>query len=115
MPRTLVLDTLKEGWTEPLDIQLYEQSTSGTRTNLNGTGFTLSDCRLVGNDDQRVVTTSKFAWLSQSDGTVRYSPASTDFKADKSPYRISFEVTDGNSKKRWHPDDVDALIHVLRV
>jgi hypothetical protein len=117
MLRSFELDGIKEGATEPLDWQLYEVDDEGTVTNLNGTGFTVQGVTITAADGQVVPTTSKLAWLVQASGTVRYTPASdgSDFKAVKSPYRVTVQLLDGNSKLRNYPKKQDALLYVHRV
>lgn len=103
-----VVKTLVQGETDPFTIPLYDDGAA-----LVGDGLDLTDVLLTGADGQAVDTASKFAWASQSGGTVRYSPAAADFEAEKSPYRIRVKLTDGNGKTRFYPNTGRAEIVVL--
>lgn len=100
--------TLVAGETDPFTIPLEEDGAA-----LVGTGLTVSDVLITGNDGSLVDTSAKFAWDDQTGGTVAYSPAATDFDAAKSPYRIRVKLTDGNGKTRFYPNTGRAEIVVL--
>jgi len=88
-----------EGTTMRISFQLKEDG-----DNLVGTGLTVSALDIVGNDGVAVDTTSDFGWITAASGTVYYDPDSSDFVAEKSPYRIRYQLTDGNGKVAWWPD-----------
>lgn len=94
-----VVAEVVEGWTSRLTFQLEEDG-----VDLVGTGLTLSALDIVGSDGTAVTTTSDFGWLSQAGGTVYYDPDGTDLRADNSPYRIRYQLTDGSGKVAWHPN-----------
>lgn len=82
---------VREGWTTKLPFTL---TTDGAV--FNATGFTLSACYLTGRDGTAVVTTGKFNWTTAAIGLAYFKPGASDLLAAKSPYRITFQVTDGN-------------------
>lgn len=100
--------TVVEGETARLTIPLLEDDEV-----FDGTGFTITDLLLTGNDDTEIPTAGDFGWIDAALGTVYYDPDPTDFVASLSPYRIRVEVTDGNGKVRYHPNDSYATIEVL--
>lgn len=105
--------TATEGTTKEIDVQLQEKSPAGVVSNLDGSGFSATvSLYMRGVDDQLVDTTGKVAWLVQASGTVRFSPAATDLKANKIPYRLKFEVTDGSAKTRCYPQGDPLLLQV---
>jgi hypothetical protein len=105
-----------EGQTARITFQLQEVSTAGVTSNLDGTGFTVSDLLLTTCDGRAVDTTSDFGWVSAAAGTVYYDPDAADFVAQFSPYRVRVKITDGDSKIRYYPSSVDfALITVAPV
>lgn len=109
MPTKVVtVATIVEGETARLTLPLLEDDEV-----FDGTGFTVSDLLLTGNDETEVSTSGDFGWIDASLGTVYYDPDADDFSASLSPYRIRVEVTDGNGKVRYHPNDRNARIIVL--
>lgn len=93
---------LVEGETAYVDVTLYDGE-GASRTAVVGTGLTigmvLRDCA-----GALIPTTGNVAWLVAADGTVRYSPASTDLKAARSPYEVRFSVTDGSGRVAYYPN-----------
>lgn len=82
MPEDLV-----EGWTEPVDQALLADGVA-----INGSGMTVELVLMDGND-KPVDFNGTSGWLSDVDGTVRFSPAVGDLLAAKSPYRARWKVT----------------------
>lgn len=103
-----------EGMTERIVVQLKEEASDGTVSNLDATGFTFTDCVLESIDGQPVLTTSKAGFVSAAAGTVYFDPAVDDLKADKSPYRLHWVLTDGAGKKRAYPTGKPDEIRVFR-
>lgn len=108
-----ILEEVVAGQTERSTWQLKETSAAGVTSNLDGTGFTVTDVLLTSIDGQPVNTTGKFGWASQGNGQVYYDPAATDFHAEKSPYRVRVKLTDGSSKIRFYPKKGTAEIIVV--
>jgi hypothetical protein len=95
-----------EGDTERVIIQLSEVDADNVETDLDGTGFTLSNILVTGNDDSIVVSTSKFDWSgSAALGRVYFEPTATDLRTAKSPYRMRVIIVDGEGDIRSYPDD----------
>lgn len=90
MAQRIESTTITEGWTMKLPFTLTADEVA-----IDGSGLTLSDCIVTGNDDTEVSTVGKFNWTSAAVGTVYYKPGASDLLASKSPYRIKFVVTDG--------------------
>lgn len=108
--KIVIIATLVEGETARLTLPLLEDEEAFV-----GTGFTVSDLLLTGNDETEVSTAGDFGWIDAAAGTVYYDPDADDFSASLSPYRIRVEITDGNGKVRYHPNDRSARIVVLPV
>jgi len=89
---------LIEGWTGDLDFTLKADGSA-----INGTGTTPT-LVLRDRNGGTVDMTGKVAWISAAAGTVRYSPAATDLKAQLSPYEARFKVTDASSKDVFFPN-----------
>ena len=96
-----------EGETARITFPLLEDGVA-----LNGTGFTVSDLLITGNDGTAITTTADFGWVSAAAGTVYYDPDSDDFVAAKSPYRVRVKVTDSSTKVRYYPNGAAAHITV---
>jgi hypothetical protein len=105
-----VIAEVIEGETARLVLPLTEDGTA-----LDGTGFTVSDLYVTGNDGTQVTTTGDFGWVTQSAGTVYYDPDADDFVASKSPYRVRVKLIDGSSKVRMYPNKAAAEIRVRPV
>ena len=105
-----VIAKIVEGETARLVLPLTEDGSA-----LNGTGMTVSDLIITGNDGTQVTTTDDFGWVSAAAGTVYYDPDSADFVASKSPYRVRVKIADGNSKIRYYPNGASAEIIVRAV
>jgi len=105
--RTATIATIIAGETARLTIPLLEDDAA-----LNGTGFTVSDFLLTGNDGTSVDTTGVFGWAFDAAGTVYFDPPA-DLSASLSPYRVRVEVTDGNLQTRYYPNNGIAQIKVL--
>lgn len=88
-----------EGDTARITFQLYEASGQP----LNGTGLTVLDLEIIGNDDTVVDTTGDFGWSDQAAGIIFYDPDANDWDAAKSPYRVRAELRDGSLKTRHYP------------
>ena len=99
------LTEVVEGWTGRLTFTLVANG-----ADLNGTGMTVTDMILTGSDGGLIDTASDFGWVSDAAGTVYYDPDASDFKAERSPYKVRFEVTDGAGKKVYfsnaQPDEI---------
>lgn len=98
---------LVEGWTKPLDFALFDDGTA-----LDGTDLTVT-LDLRDRTGALVPTTGLVDWLSQSDGTVRYSPAAGDFQAARSPYAARFRVTDVDGLDAFYPNG-EADVWIVR-
>lgn len=105
-----VIAKITEGETARLTLPLLEDGTA-----LNGTGFTVSDLLITGNDGTVVDTTGDFGWVTASAGTVYYDPDAVDFVTSKSPYRVRVKLLDGSSKVRYYPNGAPAEIVVRSV
>ncbi len=93
---------LVEGETKPVDITLYDgEGTS--QTAVVGTGLTV-DLVLRNRVGAQVNVTGEVAWLVAADGTVRYSPAASDLRADNSPYEARVKVTDSGGGVAFYPN-----------
>lgn len=101
---------VKAGRTAPIILYLQEDD-----QDIDGTGLTVSDVILTGIDGQAIDTAGKFEWEEQDEGSVSYSPASSDFVPERSPYRISVKLTDGTGKVRYYPEEFTAEIVVSPV
>lgn len=82
---------------------------------IDGTGLTVSDLLITGNDDTAVDTTGDFGWASAPAGTVYYDPDAADFDPAKSPYRVRVKLTDGAGKVRYYPNGAPAELVVRPV
>lgn len=91
-------DNFVEGQTAAIDYTLYANGSA-----INGTGLTIG-LQVRDRAQALVNPTGKIAWLVAASGTVRYSPAVDDLKAERSPYRVRFTVTDGSGLVSFYPD-----------
>jgi hypothetical protein len=99
----MVIAEAVQGETARIVLQLQEVSTAGVTSNLNGSGFTVSDLLITTNEGQPLDTGGDFGWVSAAAGTVYYDPDAADFEAAHSPYRVRVKVTDGDGKIRYYP------------
>lgn len=88
-----------EGWTSRLTFQLTADGSA-----IDGTGFTVTALDLVDAHNHPVPTSGNFGWATQGSGTVYYDPDASDFVAARGPYKIRYQLTDGNSKVKWFPN-----------
>lgn len=109
MSNTRIPD-ITEGWTSPIPFQLR------TRTGqLDFTGVVdLPILHLTGVDDSVVNTSGKIAWATISTGVVTFTPGAGDLLASKSPYRVKFEVEDGD-EVAFFPQGAASLLTVWPV
>ena len=77
-----------EGWTGPLDFQLFNDGTAQDLTSITVTGEARNRLR------QAVTLSGNVTVLSATDGTVRMTPDTGDFLAVDSPYELRFRATD---------------------
>lgn len=93
---------LVEGETKPVDVTLFDgEGTSRTATDGSGLSVTMD---LRDRNGSVVPFAGKVDWLVAASGTVRYSPAAEDLKAERSPYHVRFKVTDGSGKVAPYPN-----------
>lgn len=93
---------LVEGETKPVDMTCYDgEGASRTAADLTGLTIALLLRDRVGG---LVPTAGNVAALVAADGTIRYSPALGDLKADNSPYAARIKVTDGNGDDAFYPN-----------
>jgi len=90
---------LVEGQTAAVDVQLTNRSTVPDLT-----GST-PELVLKGSDGSSVTTSGKVSWIDPALAQVRFSPASGDLVAAKSPYAARWKLTDGGGKVAYWPDD----------
>lgn len=108
------IKTLVEGSTERELFQLREIPADGSAVaDTDGTGLTVADVLLTSVDGQPVDTSGKFGWSTQASGIAYFDPAANDLKAQKSPYRVRFKLTDASAKIRFYPSHGTAEIKVL--
>lgn len=93
---------LVDGETKPVDVTLYDGE-GASRAALVGTGLTVT-MDLRDRTGSIVPFAGKVDWLVAANGTVRYSPAAEDLKAERSPYRVRFKVTDASTKDAFYPN-----------
>lgn len=93
---------LVEGETRPITATLYDGD-GASRTAANLTGLTLG---IVIRDRARsdVPVSGKASVVTAADGTVKFEPAATDFRASGSPYAVTWTVTDGNGDVAMYPN-----------
>lgn len=106
----MVIKEVREGETARITLPLLED-----RVALNGTGFTVSDLVIRGNDGVAVDTATDFGWVSAAAGTVYYDPDADDFVETRSPYLVTVKLTDGAGKVRYYPSGAPAEIVVRTV
>lgn len=94
-----LLTEIVEGWTGRLTFVLKEDGAA-----MNGTGITVSALDIIDKEGTVVNTAGDFGWVTAAAGTVYYDPDAADFTADKSPYRVRYQLTDASGKVVWHPD-----------
>lgn len=93
---------LVEGETKPVDVTLYDgEGTS--KAAIVGTGLIVT-MTLRDRGGALVPVNGNVAWLVAANGTVRYSPAVTDLKAEGSPYQARFKVTDSGLLDAFYPN-----------
>jgi hypothetical protein len=102
------LRPIVEGDTARITFQLYD----APGVALDGTGLTLLDLVITGNDGTAVDTVGDFGWANQAGGQIYYDPDSTDFVASKSPYRVRAQLRDGTLKTRHYPQGAASLMMV---
>jgi hypothetical protein len=100
-------DDLVEGWSGPLD---YTLKINGAA--INGIGFTLT-IQIRDRANGLVPVTGEVTWADQANGVARYTPASTDLKAERSPYQARFKVTDSFGSDTFFPN-AEALVWAVR-
>lgn len=93
---------LVEGETAPVDVTLYDGE-GACRTAVVGTGLTVT---MILRDRVGAIiqVSGNVDWLNALVGTVRYSPAAEDLKAERSPYKARFKVTDSNNDDAFYPN-----------
>lgn len=99
----MVIAEAVQGETARIVLQLQEVSTAGVTSNLNGTGFTVTDLLITTSEGQPLDTSGDFGWVSAAAGTVYYDPDASDFESAHSPYRVRVKITDGDNKIRYYP------------
>jgi hypothetical protein len=102
---------LVEGETAPVDATLYDGD-GASRTVVNGTGLTIT-LHLRDRTGALVNVTGAVSWVTPSAGLVRYEPAAEDLKAERSPYKARFKVTDSFSDEAFYPNG-EADVWVVR-
>lgn len=98
-----LLLTITEGTTRRRTFTIMTALPGAVAAAFNGSGFTLSNLYLTDKFGNAVTTSGDFGWLSDAAGTVYYDPDAADFDADKSPYLVQFELTDGAGAKEIVP------------
>lgn len=94
---------LVEGWTDPVDCTLKAaDGPASPPVALNLTGLTVALLAYDKNDAPLTLTGTAVI-QSASTGQVRFSPAATDLKAENSPLKIRWRITDGG-KIRYVPN-----------
>jgi hypothetical protein len=79
---------------------------------LDGTGFTVEDLLVTGNDGTVIDTTGDFGWHDQAGGKVYYDPDAADFTTAKSPFAVRAKLEDGAGKIRHYPNGAPAFLVV---
>lgn len=90
-------DEYVQGWTAPIDYELKRTNETTRRLEtFDATGATPA-LVLVDRDGATVDTFGKVTWFDASHSIVRYTPASGDLMAAKSPYRARWTVLDSGA------------------
>lgn len=101
-----IVDTYVQGWTAPIDYELKRTNETTRRLEtFDATGSTPA-LVLVDRDGAAVDTSGKVTWFDASISIARYSPASGDLLAAKSPYRVRWTVTDSGKLSTYPKDDM---------
>lgn len=103
----MTVDNLVEGWTGDLNYTLYTDGAA-----FNGTGMTVA-AQIYDRSFSLMNPTGKTAWVVAASGTVAFTPADGDIKAERSPYWVRFKVTDGAGKIVLFPTE-DAIKWMVR-
>jgi len=97
-----------EGWTEPLDFELWYNKS----TKLNGTGM-IPVAEAVDKSGNKVPLTGATTWVNPALGLARYAPSGTEFTLSGSPYGFRIRVQSAAGTMAWWPNG-PALALVVR-
>jgi hypothetical protein len=87
-----------EGWTEPLDFELWYD----TSNKLNGVGM-LPTAEATDKNGVKLTLPGTTTWVDAANGRVRYSPSGVEFTAVSSPYGFRIKVQ-AAGKNAWWPN-----------
>jgi hypothetical protein len=97
-----------EGWTEPLDFELWYNKT----VKLNGTGMT-PRAEAIDKTGVVIVLPGATTWVNAALGQARYAPTGNEFTVAASPYGFRIRVMSAAGTLAWWPNG-PALALVVR-
>ena len=81
---------------------LIQRTLKANGVAIDGSGLTIS-LVLVDRDGGLVPVAGDVSWITAASGTAQFQPAASDLKADRSPYKAKWKVTDGSGRDAFHP------------
>jgi hypothetical protein len=89
-----LVDEYVQGWTAPIDYELKRTNETTRKLETFDASNSTPGLVLVDRDGVAVDVSGKVSWFDATNSVIRYTPASGDLLAAKSPYRARWTITD---------------------
>lgn len=99
---------IAEGWSAPIDFQLFNDDVAQDLTNMTVTGQAYDRLK------NAVALASDVSVLTATAGKVRLTPDTDDFVEEGSPYELRFKVVDSGNAAAFFPSAEPVAVIVRR-